>query len=108
MAMLVIYGCATEKYGGASGGGLPVKVRDVMLEPSYQGKLVTVEGIILTQCVSNGCWLFVHDGTGQIYVDMAPAGFKVPPRQGKKAKVTGEARVSKDGVYIVAHGIEVK
>lgn len=107
-SVFVLYGCSAEKYGEAVGGAEAVKIKDVMLDPSYQGKLVTIEGVIITQCMSNGCWFFLNDGTGQMFINMAPGGFAIPPRTGKKARVTGVVQMGQDGAQIVARGVEVR
>lgn len=108
-AIVFIAGCTSEKYGGEVAGGLPaLKVKDVMLSPSLQGKEVRLEGIITTQCMSNGCWFFLDDGTGQIYINLAPKGMAIPPRTGKLVKVAGIVQQDKDGFQIIATGIEIK
>lgn len=110
MAIILVAGCSAEKYGDAIDGNIPVvTVKDVILMPSFQGHMVKLEGIIITQCASNdGCWFFLHDGTGQIFVDLAPKGFTIPPRTGKKATMTGVVHQWKDGFRIVAHGVEIR
>lgn len=107
-ATVLLSACSTEKYGTEVAADAPlVKVKDVILSPAYSGRTVTMKGIIITQCMTNGCWLFLNDGTGQIYVDMAPRGFAVPPRTGKKATVTGLVAEDENGIRLIAYGVEV-
>lgn len=108
IAFLFLSGCSTEQYGAGVNRETPeVKVKDVILTPSLQGKIVNLKGIITTQCASDGCWFFLNDGTGQILINLKPSGITIPPKTGKKAKVTGVA-VNEEGNYmIIAHGVEI-
>jgi len=117
--LLTLSGCsATEKYGAdIRKDATTVKVRDIMFNPAMNGSIVNLEGIIITQCQSkDGCWIFLHDGTGRIFIttrqggpdDPTPPSFTLPPRTGKKAKVTGLIQYTPRGVYIVAHGVEIR
>ncbi len=106
--MLLNASCAAEQYGaGVSKESPVVKVKDVILDHSFEGKVVNLEGIITTQCAANGCWFFLHDGSGQIFVDLAAKGFSIPPKQGKKARVTGVVSKGPAGVQITAFGVEI-
>lgn len=101
-------GCSAEKYGGVIDKNIPiVKVKDVFLDASWQGKMVILEGVISTQCQSSGCWFFLSDGTARVFVNLAPKGFTLPPKTGKKAKVMGEVARDQHNVQIIAHGIEI-
>lgn len=105
---MLISGCTTEKYGAEIRKDIAtVKVKDIILNPSLQGQVVNLEGIVITQCMSNGCWFFLNDGTGQIFIDLAPKGFSIPPRTGKKAKVTGVVQQNQNGFLVVAYGVEI-
>ena len=110
LLMIIIFttACAAEKYGSGINPDAPkVQIKDIMLNPTLLGKTVNIEGIIITQCQSNGCWFFLNDGTGQIFIDLAPKGFSIPPRTGKKAKVTGVIQQNQQFFQIVAHGVEI-
>ncbi len=101
-------GCSAEKYGSGVDKTRPlVKVKDVFLDNSLNGKIVNLEGVISTQCQSSGCWFFLSDGTGRIFINLAPKGFTLPPKTGKKAKVTGEVVGDQHNVQIIAHGVEI-
>jgi hypothetical protein len=117
IAFLFISGCSTEQYGAGINKSAPaVKVKDVFFNPSLQGQIVNLKGIIITQCQSaDGCWIFLHDGTGRIFIttkpggpnDLAPPSFTLPPRTNRKAKVTGTIHFTPEGVYMTAQGIEI-
>lgn len=101
-------GCSAEKFGSGIDKNIPlVKVKDVFLDTSLHGKMVILEGVISTQCQSSGCWFFLSDGTGRVFVNLAPKGFALPPKTGKKAKVMGEVARDQHNVQIIAHGIEI-
>ncbi len=85
-----------------------IKVKDVYLDKSLQGKVVSLEGTIISQCQSvDKCWYFMQDDTGRIFVNLKPANFTLPAATGKKAKVTGTIQESRDGYQIIAQGAEV-
>lgn len=101
-------GCSAERYGSVIDKKFPVvKVKDVFLDSSLHGKMVIIEGVISTQCQSSGCWFFLSDGTARVFVNLAPKGFTLPPKTGKKVKVMGEVMRDQNNVQIIAHGIEI-
>ncbi|MDI6744159.1 MAG: hypothetical protein QMD07_02165 [Thermodesulfovibrionales bacterium] len=107
----LISGCSREeKYGQAISKDAPiVKVKDIHLDPALEGKVVNLEGKILSQCLSIGCWFYFTDETGAILIDLAPAGLSITTKNqiGRNAKVTGI--VKKNGDYkIIAQGVEIK
>ncbi len=107
--ILIFAGCTAEKYGGEmKSSAQTVKVKDVMLNPALHGRVVNLEGIITTQCTSNGCWFLLDDGTGQIYINLAPKGFSIPQKTGKLARVTGIVQQGQEGFQIIAEGVEIK
>lgn len=60
------------------------------------GKTLAVEGEIVKQCPAVGCWFVVKDESGEVFVDLNPAGLHLErKRVGQKAYVTG--RVVKQG-----------
>lgn len=108
-ALIVLTGCSAEKYGRGIDAGAPViMVKDIMLKPELQGRNVTLEGRISSQCQSNGCWFFLQDDTGQVFVNLQPGNFVLPARMGKRVRVTGTVAADEQGYQIVARGVEVK
>ncbi len=110
MTVLALTGCSAEKYGlGIDSGAPVVKVKDIILRPAdFVGRTVTLEGKITSQCQSNGCWFFLYDGTGQIFINLKPNNFALPSRMGKKARVTGIVSADQQGYQIIARGVEIK
>ncbi len=106
--LLFMWSCTKEQYGGNIDHSAPlVKVKDVYLNPSLRDKKVNLKGIIITQCQSNGCWFFINDGTGQIFINLAPKGFTLPPKTGKQAMVTGIVSDTEQGKVIIADAVEI-
>lgn len=108
--LLFTSGCSSgDKYGAGVDPKAPlVKVKDVYLNKTLQGKVVSLEGKIISQCQSpDKCWYFMQDETGQIFVNLKPANFSLPAAINKQAKVTGTIQGSKDGYQIIAQGVKV-
>lgn len=60
------------------------------------GTSLAVEGEIVQQCPSTGCWFRIKDDAGEVFVDLAPAKLRLTDKRvGQQAKVTG--RLVKQG-----------
>ncbi len=106
---LVLAGCGGEKYGAGVDPAAPkVQVKDVFLKQELMGKKVTLEGNIVSQCQSNGCWFFLKDETGQIYIDLSKSQLSLPARPGKLAVASGTVARSQQNYLLIATGVEVK
>ncbi|MBZ0156780.1 MAG: OB-fold nucleic acid binding domain-containing protein [Alphaproteobacteria bacterium] len=107
--LILVTGCSAEKYGMGIDAGAPViMVKDIVLKPELQGRNVTIEGRISSQCQSNGCWFVLQDDTGQVFVNLQPGNFALPSRMGKRVRVTGVVATDQQGYQIIARGVEVK
>lgn len=106
---LFLVGCSDEQYGAGIDSSAPkVKVKDLFLQQNLLGQKVTLEGKIGSQCQSNGCWFFLQDDTGQLYIDMATNKFSLPPMQNKPVVASGTVAKSKNNIVLIATGVEVK
>jgi len=106
---LALAGCSGEKYGdGVNSAAQEVKVKDVFLQKDLLGQKVTLEGKIVSQCQSNGCWFFLKDDTGQIYIDMATNKFSLPSMPNKQVVASGTVARSQKNLILIATGVEVK
>ncbi len=106
---LILAGCGGEKYGaGVDASAQKVKVKDVFLQKNLFGQKVTLEGKIVSQCQSNGCWFFLQDDTGQLYIDMATNKFSLPSMPNKQVAASGIVGKSKNNIVLIATGVEVK
>lgn len=109
LVSLVLAGCGGENYGSGVDPDAPkVQVKDVFLKPELLGTKVTLEGKIVSQCQSNGCWFYLQDETGQIYIDLSKSQLTLPSRPGKQALASGTVGKSKQSYLLLASGVEVK
>jgi uncharacterized protein YdeI (BOF family) len=102
---LLAAGCTSQP---ASGTGSPtgqtpaVKVADILKNPAaYNGTAVVIQGKITNECGS-GCWFMMDDGTGTLYIDLAPNNFAIPQIQGTTVVVQGTISVTKGDPTLVA------
>ncbi len=107
---LLLTGCSgSDKYGAGVDPDAPkVQVRDVFLNESLLGQRVTLEGRIVSQCDSNGCWFFLQDDTGQLFIDLSRHGFELPSLPGRSVAATGTVARSQQAFLLIATGVEVK
>jgi hypothetical protein len=75
-----------------------------------KGRPVAVEGRLSRVCRHVGCWFYLTDGRGEIYVDLeAGRRFVVPTDSaGRTARVTGVVRVDGGDARIVASSVELR
>lgn len=107
MAVVLLPGCARkDQYGSAIDPASTLqKVSDILSKPeSYLGKQVVLKGRIDLECGS-GCWFYLDDGTGRIYVDLKSGGFAIPQRVGKT--VTVIAKIAKEEDMLMANATGV-
>ncbi len=102
----------SQEYGTGVDPDLPlVQVRDILADSSIQGSRVTVEGRIVNICPSSGCWFFLQDDTGRMFVDLGPADIELPFRQGRtvgsRVRVSGTAGLNQGQPAMEAEGLEV-
>ena len=101
---------AKEKYGEDISNRKLTELKAILGDPkAFDGKLVTIEGTIASECGS-GCWFIVKIAQGNlsIYVDIRPAGFAIPQYVGKKVLVEGTVYIDATGPKIKGRGVEIK
>ena len=98
-----------EKYGAGVDATLPVvQVKDVFLQQRLLGQKVTLEGRIVSQCASNGCWFYLQDDTGQVYIDLSRNGFELPSLPNRRVKASGTVVRAQQAFLLIATGVEVQ
>jgi len=108
LLLLMAAGCASEHYGAGIDSSAPaIKVKDIIIDPAVVGRGVTVAGTISSQCGSNGCWFVLNDETGQVFVNLAPANLSLPPRMGRKVRVSGTVYPVEGVNQLYASGVEI-
>ncbi|HBY57430.1 MAG TPA: hypothetical protein DEG96_06170 [Candidatus Atribacteria bacterium] len=112
LVILGISGCSGnnndngERYGVNITEKEVVSVKDIYTNPDeYLGKTIRVEGEIVREC-SSGCWFFLEDDTGTIFIDINPSGLSIPPKVGEKAIVEGKPENKNGRIIIVGKGVE--
>ena len=84
-----------------------VKISYILSSPEpYKGQaVVVVEGKIISECGS-GCWFTLSDGTGTIYVDLAPSNLVIPQKRGAFARVYGKVAQKGSDTYLIGEKVE--
>ena len=83
-----------------------LKIGDILGSPeSYEGEAIIVEGTIVSECGS-GCWFTLDDGTGTIYVDLAPSNLVIPQKRGAFATVYGQVVRQGSDAYLIGTKVE--
>jgi uncharacterized protein YdeI (BOF family) len=112
LIILGISGCSSigsdksERYGVDITEKEVTSVKDIYTNPDeYLNQTVRLEGEIVREC-SSGCWFFLEDKTGTIYVDINPSGLSIPPKVGKKVVVEGVPENKNGRISINGKGVE--
>jgi len=114
LVVLGVSGCSSsisssdnsERYGVNITEKKVVNVKDIYTNPNeYLNQTIRLEGEIVRECGS-GCWFFLEDKTGTIYVDINPSGLSIPPKVGKKVVVEGVPENKNGRISIVGKGVE--
>ena len=112
LVILGVSGCSgnssnkSERYGVDITEKEVTSVKDIYTNPSeYLNQTIRLEGKIVRECGS-GCWFFLEDETGTIYVDINPSGLSIPPKVGKKVVVEGVPENRNGRMTINGKGVE--
>jgi|GEM_PF-489710 len=111
--ILGIVGCSgSQEYGTGVDPDVPeIQVRDILSDSNIHGSRVTVEGRIVNLCPSRGCWFYLQDDTGLIFVNLEPADITLPFREGRtlgsRVKVSGTVGLNHGQPIMDADGLEI-
>lgn len=112
--VLIMLSVCSLTYGGEIfGAGVDksaplATVKDIFLKKELRGKKVTLEGKVVSQCQSNGCWFYIKDDTGQVFVDLKKNNFSLPHMLKETVQATGVVGGSKYDIKLFATGVEVQ
>ena len=111
LIVLSIAGCSggnsSEKFGVDITEKKVVEVKDIFTSPNkYLNQTFKLEGKIVRECPS-GCWFYLEDNTGTIFVDINPSGLTIPQSIGKKVIVEGELKSRNGRIFIIGRGVEI-
>jgi hypothetical protein len=102
---LLVAGCTSQSASGTGSPAAPsplIKISDILKNPAeYNGTAAAVRGKINAECGS-GCWFILDDGTGTLYVDLAPNNFVVPQISGTTVTVYGTLGTKNGDPILVA------
>jgi hypothetical protein len=109
--ILTVYGCSKKdsgKYGQGISNYTLTKIGDILKDAkSFEGKQVTIEGKIITECPAGG-WFDLADQAVTIYVDLHPSDFAIPQKLGSRAIVEGKVLIRDNKPIIVGTGVELR
>lgn len=104
-------GCGSAKqapvYGREIPSDMPVTTAaEILARPeTFEGKDVLVSGKITSECPSGG-WIWVRDGSGDIYVNMHPTNVFIPQRVGRNVRAVGKVVLESGSAQVVGYGLE--
>ena len=85
-----------------------VSIADLMNAPEkYTSASISLEGKITSQCGS-GCWFILTDDTGDLYINLKPNNFVIPPAMGKKVIVNGSAIIKDNDVALIGSSVDLE
>lgn len=77
------------------------------LSDAMLGKSVAVEGDVTRQCPAVGCWLSLKDHTGEVFVDLKPAGVLLTARREREhAQITGRVVKQAGQIRLEAQSVQ--
>ncbi|PWR70919.1 hypothetical protein DK846_13095 [Methanospirillum lacunae] len=110
--IIVITICITGCLADQSENQTPVAPEKVTISDllnsadKFADKPVMVEGKISSQCGS-GCWFIMSDDNGDLYVNLKPNNFVIPPAMGKKVTVIGNVIIKDNDLALVGSSVNL-
>jgi hypothetical protein len=104
-------GCGSAKQAPVYGREIPADMQvttagEILTSPeAFEGKDVLVSGKITSECPSGG-WIWVKDGSGDIYVNMHPTNVFIPQRVGSNVRAMGKVVLESGSPQVVGYGLE--
>jgi hypothetical protein len=72
----------------------------------FEGRSVLVKGKITRECPA-GCWFWIQDQTGEMYVDIKPCNLTIPQRVGSTITVLGTVVLESGHPHVIGSGLEL-
>ena len=103
-----VVGCYADQAGNqTTTAPEKVSISDLLNSADkYTDKPVSVEGKITSQCGS-GCWFIMSDDSGDLYVNLKPNNFVIPPSMGKKVTVVGDVVVKDNDMTLIGSSVNL-
>lgn len=108
LALVLVWRSRPEHYGGEFKGLSPASIQALVEKPAdFLKKEFKIEGKVMRQCPSSGCWFYLADSSSkEIKVEMSDAVAKLPTRVGKMATVEGQLIKFGDEYEFIGSGVE--
>ncbi len=111
IAMLFVAGCGgaeAKVHGKAIPDDLVMTlIKNLADDPgTFDGRLVLVSGVVSSECPS-GCWFWLKDATGEIYVTTHAANFAIPQHVKGNATVYGRVLLQDGRAQLLGLGIQL-
>jgi hypothetical protein len=107
--LLCVFGCAVMPVPTAvpsTQTPIPVTVRQLIDHTDkYTGHRVSMTGTVVLEC-TEGCWFFLDDGTGKIYIELKTAGLEIPQKIGSRVILRGRPSGSGGNLLIQAEQVD--
>lgn len=110
LAVFFAFGCAQQgkSFGQPITEAKLTPISDILAKPEqFAGKTVRIEGKIMVECPS-GCWFFLKDATGTIYVNLNPSNFAIPQVRGHEVIVQGAVKKGGPQLEVTGEGVQIK
>lgn len=108
ITLVSIAGCIADLGTGQEAKPVKVTIADLVNTPEKYGtNNLSVEGTVSSQCGS-GCWFILSDNTGDLYVNLKPNNFVIPPAMGKKVEVNGTILVKSGDVAFIGSSVDLE
>jgi uncharacterized protein YdeI (BOF family) len=104
--IVILTACKPQTFGEPIKESKVTSISEV-LDQRESKTTFRLEGKIGAVCPS-GCWFYLKDASGEIFVDINPSGFAIPQKSGKQAIVEGAFMKIKRKPIFVATGVEIK
>jgi hypothetical protein len=109
--LLATTGCrraGPEHYGQPLSDQKPTPLGAILKTPDqFSGKTVAVEGKIIRECPT-GCWFYMQQNGGELYIDLNPSAFAIPQRVGKPVTVEGVVELRNNQPMLVGRGVDIR
>jgi uncharacterized protein YdeI (BOF family) len=110
IVLIAISGCAASPTPTPTSVSTPqvavqVTVRQLIDgSDKYSEQTIRLTGKIILEC-PEGCWFFLDDGTGKIYVDLKPAGLTIPQKVGSRIELLGKTKGTGGNLQILGENV---
>jgi len=98
----------TDHFGNEFRGYPSIELEKLVDSPKdHLKKELRIDGLLVRQCPSSGCWFFLKEPGGkELKVEMGDTTPKLPARVGKRATVEGQLIKYGEGYQFIGTAVE--